>query len=58
MTLAEFEARVAAMPPPDDGWQYWNWLLPQTAPQYFVWQIELFLRDWKDHDRKPESEAR
>lgn len=31
MTLTEFEARAAAVPDLQLGWQYWNWLLPTTT---------------------------
>lgn len=43
LTLAAFEARMAQVPDLELGWQYWNWLLPETAPGYFVWQLMLAL---------------
>ena len=36
MTFEAFEQRVLAEPDMELGWYYWNWLLPDTAPHYFV----------------------
>lgn len=47
MTLAQFERRCATVPDLDLGWQYWNWLLPDTAPRYFAWRLLVFLDQWR-----------
>ena len=45
LTLEAFERRCRAEPDLELDWQYWNWLLPDTAPRYFVLFILLpFLR--------------
>lgn len=47
LAFDEFESRVEAEPDLVLGWQYWNWLLPETAPWYFCWFILLVLDDWR-----------
>ena len=47
LTFEEFERRVAAEPDLKLGWQYWNWLLPETAPGYFVWMLLIFFDEWQ-----------
>lgn len=39
LTPEQFEHRVAAMPDLELSPFYWNNLLPETAPYYFLWLL-------------------
>lgn len=50
MMFREFERRCAATPDLELSPLYWNNLLPDTAPGYFMWRIRVFMeeyREWK-----------